>query len=298
MIDLHMHTVFSDGQITDISTVVNRCKVFSITDHNSIQACKYYADKTQDSKLIVGCEVTIDRAPDYLIYFPNMDYSDKIEEALEKIRLSEEEVIKACYYKLGYTDWENDIKRAFPQNQKVNNARTRDLAAIIHLYKNGIAYDDGKFDFGDLKVARKERWAFAENEGNPIPEDYAFEIAKKFNGVIVIAHPIHTAIKRCPKDDTNASTVLQKLIALIDSFYDMGGMTVEWEFFSEEHLDKYGLLIDEITEIRKTVLDKANAYGFSFTIGSDSHTLANYDKAVEWLSANYEIIKDKIANWI
>ena len=97
MIDLHMHTVFSDGQITDISTVVNRCKVFSITDHNSIQACKYYADKTQDSKLIVGCEVTIDRAPDYLIYFPNMDYSDKIEEALEKIRLSEEEVIKACY---------------------------------------------------------------------------------------------------------------------------------------------------------------------------------------------------------
>lgn len=101
-----------------------------------------------------------------------------------------------------------------------------------------------------------------------------------------------------PKDDTNASTVLQKLIALIDSFYDMGGMTVEWEFFSEEHLDKYGLLIDEITEIRKTVLDKANAYGFSFTIGSDSHTLANYDKAVEWLSANYEIIKDKIANWI
>ena len=116
--------------------------------------------------------------------------------------------------------------------------------------------------------------------------------------MIVLAHPIHTAIKRCPKDDTNASTVLQKLIALIDSFYDMGGMAVEWEFFSEEHLDKYGLSMDEIAGIREIVIDKANVYGFSFTIGSDSHTLENYDKAVEWLSENYEIIKDKIANWI
>lgn len=298
MIDLHMHTVFSDGQITDVSLVANNCKVFSITDHNSIQACKFFADKVMDSKLIVGCEVTVDRAPDYLVYFPDTGYSTEIEAVLEKIRVSEENVIKTCYYKLGYSDWERDIKRAFPQNQKVNNARTRDLAAIIHLYKNGLEYDDGKFDFDDLKIARKERWAFAENEGNPIPEDYAFEIARKYNGVIVLAHPIHTAIKRCPKDNTNTTTVSQKLIALIDAYNSLGGKTVEWEFFSDEHIDKYGLSTEEISDIRKIVTDKAETYGLSFTIGSDSHTLDNYDKAIQWLSENCEVIKSKMVDWI
>ena len=298
MIDLHMHTVFSDGQITDVCTVVKNCEVFSITDHNSIQACNYFADKTQASKLIVGCEVTIDRAPDYLVYFPDGGYSSEVEVAFEKIRTAEEDVIKSCYYKLGYSAWEKDIKRAFPQNQKVNNARTRDLAAIIHLYENNLEYDDGKFDRGDLEIAREERRAYAENEGNPIPEDYAFEIAKKYNGVIVLAHPIHTAIKRCPKDDTNAAAVTQKLVALIDSFYNMGGRTVEWEFFSDEHIDKYGLSMEEVADIRKIVMDKVETYGFSFTIGSDSHTLENYDKAVIWLSENCELIKDKMANWI
>lgn len=298
MIDLHMHTVFSDGQITDVSTVVNNCKVFSITDHNSIQACKYFADKVMDTRLIVGCEVTVDRAPDYLVYFPEEGYSMEVEAALKKIRVSEEDVIKSCYHKLGYSDWEKDIRRAFSQNQRVNNVRTRDLAAIIHLYKNDLVYDDGKFDFGDLKIARKERWAYAENEGNPIPEDYAFEIAKKYNGVIVLAHPIHTAIKRCPKDDTNARTVSQKLIALIDSYYSMGGKTVEWEFFSDEHIDKYGLSMEEIAEIRKIVTDKSETYGFSFTIGSDSHNMDNYDKAIAWLSENFEMIKNNMVDWI
>lgn len=298
MIDLHMHTFFSDGQITDISTIANYCEVFSITDHNSILACKYFANTITNSKLIVGCEVTVDRAPDYLVYFPNGGYSSEVEAALEEIRVSEEKVIKACYHRLGYSDWENDIKRAFSRNQKVNNARTRDLAAIIHLYRNNIKYDDGKFDFSDLKIARKERWAYAENEGNPIPEDYAFGIAKKFNGIIVLAHPIHTAIKRCHKYDTNVTTVSQKLISLIDSFYYLGGKTVEWEFFSDEHIDKYGLSMEDISEIRKIVTDKADAYGFALTIGSDSHSLDNYDKAVEWLTKNCEIIKNKMVEWI
>ena len=293
-----MHTIFSDGQIIDISTVTNNCKVFSITDHNSIQACKYFANMITNSKLIVGCEVTIDRAPDYLVYFPNGGYLPEIEVALEEIRVSEEKVIKSCYNKLGYSDWENDIKRAFPQNQKVNNARTRDLAAIIHLYKNNLIYDDGKFDFSDLKIARKERWAYAENEGNPLLEDYAFEIARKYNGVIVLAHPIHTAIKKCSKDDINITTVSQKLIVLIDSFYNMGGKTVEWEFFSDEHIDKYGLSMENVSEIRKIVTEKANTYDFYFTIGSDSHTLNNYDKAIKWLTKNFEVIKNKMVEWI
>lgn len=298
MIDLHMHTIFSDGEIIDIGSVIDNCEIFSITDHNTILAYKYYSDIVKNTKVIIGCEVTVDRAPDYLIYFPGIGYSDEIEKALEKIRFSEEEIIKKCYYKLGYNNWDYDIQRAFPKNQKVKNARTRDLAAIIHLYKNDIEYDNGKFDFIDLKTARKKRWEFAEKIGNSISENYAFEIAKMFNGKIVLAHPIHTAIKKCPKDSTNVVTISEKLTELIDKFYSKGGTVIEWEFFSEEHIDRYGLSIFELSEIRKLEIDKVNNYGFSFTIGSDIHTMENYDKVVEWLSGNYEIVKERLAEWI
>ena len=52
MIDLHLHTVFSDGKITDIEKIVQNCDVISITDHNSIQACKFFADKLRVRNLL------------------------------------------------------------------------------------------------------------------------------------------------------------------------------------------------------------------------------------------------------
>ena len=78
----------------------------------------------------------------------------------------------------------------------------------------------------------------------------------------------------------------------------MGGKTVEWEFFSDEHIDKYGLSMENVSEIRKIVTDKADIYDLYFTIGSDSHTLDNYDKAIEWLTKNCEVIKNKMVEWI
>ena len=298
MIDLHLHTVFSDGRITDIKQIVDNCNIISITDHNSIAACNYFSDKLENTKLIVGCEVTVDRAPDYLIYFPGKTYSSDLEEEFKKIRVAEENVIKECYYNLGYTKWDEDILRAYDENQQIKNARTRDLAAIIHLYKKGLMYDGGNFDFDDLKIARKQRWEYAENVGNPISEDIAFQISRDYNGVIVLAHPIHTAIKKCSRDNTNVNTVREKLVVLLDFFSKKGGVAVEWEYFSKEHLYKYDLSVEEIQAMRTLIFDKAEEYDFSFTMGSDSHSLDNYDEALKWLSENELIIKDKLVKWI
>lgn len=223
MIDLHLHTVFSDGKISDFGQIVDHCEIIAITDHNSIQACRFFSDKLKGRKMIMGCEVTVDRAPDYLIYFPGIEYSNEIEEELKKIRLAEEMVIRHCYDKLGFSQWDKDIARAYPLGQKVKNARTRDLAAIIHLYNNNLEYDDGKFGFDDLKTARKQRWTYAEKMGNPIGADIAFDIAGRHNGKIVLAHPVHTAIKRCPRNNTNVVTVKEKLIHLLKEFIEEGG---------------------------------------------------------------------------
>lgn len=298
MIDLHLHTVFSDGKITDIEKIVQNCDVISITDHNSIQACKFFADKLKGKKLIIGCEVTVDRAPDYLLYFPENTYSDELEKAFEKIRIAEEGVIKQCYYNLGYNQWEKDITVAFPQNQKVKNARTRDLAAIIHLYNTGLDYDNGNFDFGDLKIARKQRWTYADSIGNPVPEDIAFEIADRFAGKLVLAHPIHTAIKRCPRDNTTSTVIVEKLNSLLKAFVNKGGKYLEWEYFSEEYIGKYELTMDDLTEIRCIITDVVEKNGLQYTIGTDSHSLDGYDNAIKWLKENESIIQSNLATWI
>lgn len=298
MIDLHLHTIFSDGKITDIGQVVQNCDVIAITDHNSIQGCKYFADKMNGRRLIIGCEVTVDRAPDYLLYIPNIEYSEALEKEFEYIRLSEEAVIKKCYENLGYNQWDNDIGRAFSKNQKIRNARTRDLAAIIHLYKSGKTYDDGFFEFDDLKIARKQRWTYAEEVGNPVSEGIAFDIAKKHNGKLVLAHPIHTAIKRCSRNDTTKATIIVKLENLLKKFIEDGGKYLEWEYFSEEHFVKYELSLNDLEEIRSIIMKSAKDNELQFTIGTDSHTLKNYESALKWLKINEPMIQDRMADWI
>lgn len=298
MIDLHLHTIFSDGTITDIENIVQNCDIISITDHNSIQAYKYFANKLTNKKIIIGCEVTVDRAPDYLIYFPESLFLDEIEKNLKEIRIAEENIIKKCYNNLGYKNWEKDILAAFPLNQKIKNARTRDLAAIIHLYKTGLNYDNGFFDFDDLVIARKQRWSYANSIGNDISEYIAFDIANKYNGKLVLAHPIHTAIKQCSRNNITPSMIAEKLNLLLNAFSNRGGKYLEWEYFSDKHIDKYNLTIRDLISIRNIIVTVARRNNLQYTIGTDSHTLDDYDNAMIWLKENEAIIQDNLSDWI
>lgn len=298
MIDLHLHTVFSDGKISDLKKVVDNCEIVSITDHNSVLAYEYFKEGNSETEYLIGCEVTVDRAPDYLVYFPKTAKLNEIENKLREIREAEENIIKACYYNLGYNNWENDLKNAFPTDQRIKNARTRDLAAIIYLYRTGMNYDNGNFEFEDLKIARKQRWTYADTIGNSVSENIAFDIANEFEGKVVLAHPIHTAIKRCPKNSTNATTIKEKLHSLLDDFIKNNGLYIEWEYFSEEHLGKYSISVEELEEIRSIVYSKSEEHNLSFTIGTDSHNLENYDKSLLWLKENEAKIYSKLADWI
>lgn len=297
MIDLHLHTFFSDGDIYDIGEIVRHCDTISITDHNSIQAYNFFQNALHGKKMLIGCEVTVDRAPDYLLYFPDGSPLVEIEHELEEIRMAEEQVVKECYYCLGYLDWEKDIARAFPRKQRCKNARIRDLAAIIHLYESGMDYDNGNFDFCDLKIARKQRWEYAEKNGNPIPKDAAFFLAQKYCGQIVLAHPIRTAIRNCPKNLTVVSIIKDKILTLMNCYASKGGKNIEWEYFSVLHMEKYGLSSSDIATLRAIVWENANLYNFSFTVGTDSHTVNNYRESAKWLAESEAIIGSKLAKW-
>ena len=298
MIDLHIHTVFSDGLISEISDIKKDCDLFCITDHNSLAAYDFFKNNLTNSNYIIGCEITIDRAPDHLIYFPKFSNIKEIESDLENIRLAEENVIKQCYFKLGFNNWEEDISKAYPSWQKIRNARTRDLAAIIHLHKSRLSYDGGNFDKDDLMIARAERNKFADSEGNPVSENYAFKLAKKYRGNIVLAHPIHSAIKKCRRGDTTLSSVKSKVEQLINSFALKGGTCIEWEYFDIQNADKYGLTLNALGNIKDFIFDIAKDSNLTFTIGSDSHSLDNYHNSRSWLNDNNSIILDRIAPWI
>lgn len=298
MIDLHLHTVFSDGSITNIKIITQYCDIISITDHNTLSGFFYFNKYNHDKKLIMGCEVTVDNDPDYLLYFSDTKDYYSIEKQLEEIRLTEEDVIKKCYKSLGYNKWERDLKYAFPLGQKVKNARTRDLAAIIHLYKNGMKYDNGYFDLDDLKLARLQRRLYSKNYGRIFPNNYAFVIAEMYKCKIVLAHPIHTAIKRSKSLIFDVDTVIKELDLLIQQFIGQGGVFIEWEYFSKRDCIKYNINLDEIKRIRYAVIKHAERNNLQYTIGSDSHSLDYYEEVLKWLPNCDKCIKSNIASWI
>ena len=299
MIDLHLHTIFSDGQITDLKRIINRCDIISITDHNTISAYKFFANSLKNIKVIIGCEITVDGAPDYLLYFPqNCANLDMIEYELEVIRLSEEIVIKHCYYSLGYDNWEVDIKRAYSPSQIIRNARTRDLAAIIHLYNKGLRYDNGNFNLEDLKIAIRFRWEYKKNLGNPIATNIAFDIATKFGGQIVLAHPIRTALKRCSSDNISITTLQEIIIKLLRTYALKSGKIIEWEYLGENYLGKYGLSLNDEIILRDFLLEKITEYEFTLTFGTDAHSLKNYEILSCRLEKDQLILQDKWAEWI
>lgn len=298
MIDLHIHTNFSDGEIDDLLPVTEQCKVISITDHNTIRAYAAFAEALKNTKIIIGCEITVNNAPDYLLYFPHHLSLNELEHELENIRLKEERVIRACYYRLGYTNWEIDIARAYSTHQKVRNARTRDLAAIIHLYNTDLNYDEGKFNPEDLKIARLARWRYSTDIGDPIPTDIAFDIANKYDGKIVLAHPIRTALKRCPRGNVNISILKENLTELLRDYVPKSGRTIEWEYLEDHSLQRHGLSFDKAVYLRNIIMDATSEYDFTFTIGSDSHSLKNYNSAVSWLYNNHEILNNHLAEWL
>lgn len=295
MIDLHLHTIFSDGELSDISFISDRCKILSVTDHNTIGFYKDIDYSACHSQLLLGCEITIERCPDYIVYFPKRKYEPNIEEDLKKIRLGEEEVIKKCYIDAGYNNWETDISRAFSVNQKNKNARTRDLAAILYLYRKNLQYANGFFDYPDLKQARILRRKYTEHFGSIFSDKMPFDIANKHNGIIVLAHPIHTAIKQSFK---NPCLTEETLIKLLNNFALKKGRIVEWEHFSDYDLVKYNLTNDFIEKIRNIIMNKAEEWNFLLTLGSDSHSLKDYENTMLWLKTEETLIKNRLADFI
>lgn len=286
MIDLHIHTVYSDGELTHktILGLSKRMWKMAVTDHNSVGMALSLSDIVKqehsiESSLkgfIVGVEITIEGYPDLLVYYPHITIQDidvlrALESHLQEVRIQEEMSVKEAYNRLGFSQWELDKKRAFPVYARVAEARTRELAAICYMKRTGDVESYGHFEFEDLCKARIARRDVERNlertRNNP------YDLAKCTSGELVLAHPIRTAIKyanRC----TDYDVVVEYLDKLIDKFLKHGGNIIEWEYLEceiNQDFSRYPVLRGQCKNIREHIKKIIDIYSFQCVWGTDTH---------------------------
>lgn len=203
MIDLHMHTKYSDGQydVKELIKILNEkgIKYASITDHNSIGAHIEYRDndysKLYDGKMITGTELQTlvdDYLVEVLVY--NFDI-DKFNEYVENTRKNFWDFHKNAYQellnkadKMGLKYIENDreltngyycnmkfqeaIAACLDYNKKIIDEKV--LTDHLHFYRNEFQNPNSEF-FVDNKKAF------------PILKD-VIDKAHEYGGIVFLAH--------------------------------------------------------------------------------------------------------------
>ncbi len=184
MIDLHMHTTYSDGQY-NVKELINKLnelgiKYASITDHNSIGAHIEYRDSNLDSvfngKMITGVEIQTlvdDYLIEVLVYDFDIDkFNDFVEEGREKFWKFHNEAYKKLLKKaksmgLKYIEPSRPLENGYYCNMKFQEAIAacldynkniideKILTDHLHFYRNEFQNPNSEF-FIDNKMAFPE----------------------------------------------------------------------------------------------------------------------------------------------
>lgn len=309
MVDMHMHTVYSDGLLKEQEILARLLEVecMSVTDHNSVYFYKSLfnkglVDKNLTDRIIIGSEITIENYPDCLVFFPLVSPLDvgkinSIEGLLRKIRRSEETAVQQAYEILKktdndvlYSDWNKDLIRMSPEEGYELEARTCDLASMRYRLRNNVEGTQ-KFDKEDLKVARiARRMVDYSVEYSP------FQIAMESKGEIALAHPIKTAYIKAEREKGSLKAIQDNLEKIITWFYDNGGRIIEWEYIDED-VTRNPLIQINKEELRSGVLDYINRFDFKCVWGTDSHREFPKNSG-SWSCETMETLGGRLPEWV
>lgn len=202
MIDLHTHSIYSDGTMTPIEILKEaekkKVNILSITDHDSVGAYKNLEkeniSKYYSGHLIVGAELNCiyKKARIELICY-NFDYK-KVDKFLsnyyskDKVRKRKEEelstLIKLCQ--------KNNIKLS-------KNIPINDNMVLDNLYDDIIKYEENKAHFSGGKFPSKTQFfricvgddtffLYNENKSLPLAKDIS-NLIRESGGLVFLAHP-------------------------------------------------------------------------------------------------------------
>ena len=184
MVDFHMHTIYSDGT-DDIYTILkktNDLDYFSITDHDSIESCKFIMNNGLNKpNYITGVELsTRDLNDSVHILFYNYDIDNPIlNEVIDEINNVR---MKRLKERLDY------LKRDF--NIILKESDLAYLYSLSNPTKPNIATIIVKYGFcSDVDTAIK-KYLYHKLETKKIESMYVIDKLKNEKGILVLAHPL------------------------------------------------------------------------------------------------------------
>jgi predicted metal-dependent phosphoesterase TrpH len=247
MIDLHVHSTFSDGSLTPEQLVDEAERIglsaLALTDHDSLGGIPRFlrAAAGRSVRAVPGVEISADFNPGtmhMLGYFVGHE-DDGLERKLRRIREGREERNREILRRLnglGFAITWEEVK-SFAQEDVVGRPHFAQ-ALIARGYVGG---KDEAFDryLGKGKPAYADRWRL-----NP---EESVRMIRESGGVPVLAHPFTLQRKR------------EELWALVSSLREKGLEGVE--VYYPEHT----------SELQSQYLALARSFGLVATGGSDFH---------------------------
>lgn len=290
MLDLHMHTCFSDDGEYQPQEIMEMCKAenlkyFALSDHNSVKGCRQLEGKTEGIQMIPAIELDclfegkefhllgygIDIHNEVYDDIENMVVAQEIQNSVKRVKFAREEL------QLDFTD------------EEINSISKRGIIAAEHIMEaciNNHRNDDKEVMQPYLYGERNDNpcvnfyWDYFA-DGKPGHNEMKYPMMKLYvnmiheqGGIAVLAHPGITV-----KEDQ----------ALLDGILALGidGIEVYSSYHNEEQVKYYR--------------EEAKKHQLLITCGSDFHGKTKPMIQIgqcKMREEEYKILENKLNQWI
>jgi predicted metal-dependent phosphoesterase TrpH len=253
--DFHLHSTFSDGQLTPEQLMEwakeRKLDAVSLTDHDTIEGVERAIKKGEELglKVLSGIEMScFDKTEVHMLIY-NMDYKNPdFQNSLNyvnELRLSRNHLIIEKLSSLGINI---DIDKIYSRSEGKTVGRPDIADEMVRL-----GFAESRSDAFD-KYLGIDRCAYV--PAHRISPKAAIELAHRFNGLAVLAHPKNL---RLPQ---------HAMIDFVEELVSCGLNGIEADYFSHNTLER---------KFYKSLADK---YKLIVTGGSDFHDIAHGGKEV------------------
>ena len=250
LIDLHIHTIYSDGELTPNEVLElakeNNVGLFSITDHDTLMGVKKLLETYDKNEIrfIPGIEMTgkIDKGQLHILGYDFDVFNEKLNAVLDKLHNVSIEKVRMMVdyllekYNIKFTD--EELNKLYNPIGDVGRPEIAKLL-IKHGYVQNVKEAFEKYLFEAHDHVRNKAFYLEAKE--------VIELIIDANGIPILAHPISL------KKDMNE--LENYIVELVE--YGLAGIEVYHP--------------DQPMEYRVQLLNLAHRYGLLVTGGSDYH---------------------------
>jgi len=288
-IDLHIHTIWSDGEITpqEVALWYSPMTAYAITDHNSLAGVLNLVEKKclLPKNLLPGFETRLRGCPDYLLYFPraSVEQLREIESECYQLRSAADQVAQYVYEKkFGFNDFEKE-REAVCRSLNRPEFLCTSLELGVMLNRKGLVSETKSSEL----ARRATGQVMDETSKGSVPElfhavktvaphdfdpQWLTKFIRRHNAEVALAHPLKEAVRKRKTKISECKEIEEILEKFFDEFeksvengaVEMPAHTDEW---IQKHFDA------SLCELVAIVEKVAARRSLSVVVGSDMHIL-------------------------